>query len=160
MILYHGSYVAIEKPDVWHSRKKLDFGRGFYTTPYREQVIKWTARFLRRYGQRVISSYEVDEVKIREDMRVLEFPTYSEEWLDFVTLCRMGVGKNDGFDLLIGSVANDKVFDALEIYFSGYSDKYTAIERLRFEEPNLQYCFTNQNIIDIYLHFIKSEVIV
>jgi hypothetical protein len=160
MILYHGSYVAVEKPDIWRSRKKLDFGRGFYTTPYREQAIKWTARFLRQYGQRVVSSYEVKEEEMRKNLRVLEFPAYSEDWLDFVTLRRMGVGKNDSYDLIIGSVANDKVFDALEAYFAGYSDKYTAIERLRFEEPNLQYCFTNQEVIDTYLHFIKSEAIV
>jgi hypothetical protein len=159
VILYHGSYTAVEKPDVRRSRKRLDFGRGFYTTPFRTQAVKWTARFLRQYGKRVVSWYEADEAQMRKNLRVLEFPEYSEEWLDFVTLCRMGVGKSDKYDLIIGSVANDKVFDALETYFSGYSDKYTAIERLRFEQPNLQYCFTSQTSIDAYLHFIKSEVI-
>jgi hypothetical protein len=34
MILYHGSYVVIEKPELKFSREKLDFGRGFYTTPF------------------------------------------------------------------------------------------------------------------------------
>jgi len=160
MILYHGSYMAVEKPDIWRSREKLDFGKGFYTTPFREQAVKWTARFLRRYGQRIISSYEIDETSIRKNLRLLEFTSYSEEWLDFVTLCRMGVGKNDSYDLIIGSVANDKVFDALEAYFNGFSDKSTAIQRLRFEQPNLQYCFTNQKAIDNYLHFMTSEAIV
>ncbi|MDR1068606.1 MAG: DUF3990 domain-containing protein [Clostridiales Family XIII bacterium] len=159
MILYHGSYIAVEKPDIGRSRKKLDFGRGFYLTPHREQAAIWTARFQRRYGQRVLSLYEIDEAKARENLRVLEFPSYSEEWLEFVTLCRMGAGKNDRYDLIIGSVANDKVFDALEAYFNGYFDAYTAIEKLRFERPNLQYCVANQQTLDTYLHFIKSEVI-
>jgi hypothetical protein len=149
----------VEKPDIWHSRKRIDFGRGFYTTPYREQAVSWTFRFLRRYGKRVVSSYKFDEAKARENLRILEFPAYSEEWLEFITLCRMGAGKNDNYDLIIGSVANDKVFDVLEAYFNGYSDKYAAIEKLRFEQPNLQYCFANQNTIDEYLNFIKSEMI-
>jgi hypothetical protein len=149
--------MSVEKPDIWRSRKRLDFGRGFYTTPYREQAIRWTARFLRQYGTRVVSVYEVDEAAMRESLRILEFTSYSEEWLDFVTLCRMGTGGNESFDLVIGSVANDKVFDALEAYFNGFSDKYTAIERLRFEQPNLQYCFTNQQAIDGFLRYTGSE---
>ncbi len=31
MILYHGSYVQVEMPDLEHSRENVDFGRGFYT---------------------------------------------------------------------------------------------------------------------------------
>jgi hypothetical protein len=158
MILYHGSFVEVAKPDYWRGREKLDFGRGFYTTPYREQALKWTERFLRRNDNRVISSYEFDEVRARENLRILEFPAYSEEWLDFVTLCRLGVGKNENSDLIIGSVANDKVFDALEAYFNGYSDKLTAIQKLRYEEPNLQYSFANQETIDRHLRFVSSEV--
>ncbi|MDR1831109.1 MAG: DUF3990 domain-containing protein [Fusobacteriaceae bacterium] len=159
MILYHGSYTEIIHPDYWYGRARLDFGRGFYTTPHKKQAVKWTERFIRKYGKRVVSQYEFDEAKARENLRVLEFPKYSEEWLDFITLCRLGIGKTHEYDLIIGSVANDRVFDELEAYFNGYSDKVTAIEHLRYEEPNLQYCFSNQKAIDLYLHFIKSEVI-
>jgi hypothetical protein len=159
MILYHGSFIEVARPDFWHGREKLDFGRGFYTTPYREQAVKWSERFLRKHRNRVISLYEFDEAEARKNLRVLEFPAYSEDWLDFITLCRMGAGKNTDCDLIIGSVANDKVFDELEAYFNGYSDKVTAIQKLRYEEPNLQYSFANQETIDEYLHFVSSEVI-
>ena len=33
MILYHGSFIEINKPDLKHSRPNVDFGKGFYTTP-------------------------------------------------------------------------------------------------------------------------------
>ena len=33
MILYHGSFLEIEKTDLLHSRPNVDFGLGFYTTP-------------------------------------------------------------------------------------------------------------------------------
>ena len=38
MRLYHASTSIIEKPDVLHSRDKLDFGKGFYLTTIREQA--------------------------------------------------------------------------------------------------------------------------
>lgn len=30
MILYHGSFLEIPRPDLRHSRPNVDFGRGFY----------------------------------------------------------------------------------------------------------------------------------
>ena len=51
MILYHGSYIAISKPDLLHSRPYVDFGRGFYTTPFRDQAESWCNRY-KRQGKR------------------------------------------------------------------------------------------------------------
>jgi len=44
MIVYHGSNVVVEKPDVNHSFRPLDFGKGFYVTTVREQAIRWANR--------------------------------------------------------------------------------------------------------------------
>ena len=38
MIVYHGTTDVIESPDVNHSKKYLDFGKGFYLTTYEEQA--------------------------------------------------------------------------------------------------------------------------
>ena len=48
MIVYHGSYVLVDKPDVLHSRLNVDFGRGFYVTPIYGQAGKWCQKFIRR----------------------------------------------------------------------------------------------------------------
>ena len=48
MILYHGSYLEIQTPDLLHSRENVDFGRGFYTTPLYDQAVKWCEKFKRR----------------------------------------------------------------------------------------------------------------
>lgn len=76
--------------------------------------------------------------------------------MDFITSCRIG-DDTEKFDLIIGGVANDKVFNTCELYFMHYIDKATALERLRYEKPNRQYCFKNQLTIDTYLHFERSE---
>ena len=42
MRVYHGSYVEVAEPDIIHSRKKIDFGIGFYVTPIEEQAKNWS----------------------------------------------------------------------------------------------------------------------
>jgi hypothetical protein len=163
MILYHGSHKAVEKPDLSFSRNNTDFGKGFYTTTIKAQGEKWADRFKRRFGYGTISIYEVDEITMRENISVLEFETYSVEWLEFIAKCRQGeitaraVGGN--YDLVIGGVANDDVFATLGLYFRGYIEKEEAIKRLRFEKPNIQYCFKNQEVIDKYLVFTGTETV-
>lgn len=57
MILYHGSYTEVKKPDISFSRRNLDFGRGFYVTPIYEQARKWSLRFKKKRGRSVVSEY-------------------------------------------------------------------------------------------------------
>ena len=44
MKVYHGSWMEIAEPDLKHSRTDVDFGKGFYTTPLREQAVKWCGK--------------------------------------------------------------------------------------------------------------------
>ena len=111
MIVYHGSSVEVEKPDLKHSRSVLDFGCGFYTTPLYEQAAKWSSRFKRRGADGIISRYTLDE-KALEELKILEFDSYSEDWLDFILTCRRGQDTTD-YDIVIGGVANDKVFNTV-----------------------------------------------
>jgi hypothetical protein len=156
MILYHGSYVAVAKPDIAFSRDNVDFGKGFYTTPIQEQAVRWSERFKRRRGHSVLSLYELDEIGVRRVASILEFGTYSKEWLDFIFASRCGESIGN-WDIVIGGVANDKVFDTIEAFLNGFYNKEQAIEKLKYSEPNIQYCFKNQRIIDEHLKFISSE---
>jgi len=157
MILYHGSYLTVEKPDISFSRNNVDFGRGFYTTPIKEQAARWSERFKRKHGQSVISIYDIDEYTLKNNALILEFKTYSDEWLDFIISCRRG-GNTGEYDVVIGGVANDKVFDTIQLFLDGLIDKTESIRRLRYEQPNIQYCFRSQTVIEKYLKFISSEV--
>ena len=66
MILYHGSFLEIAKPDLIHSRLDVDFGRGFYVTPLYEQAAKWCGKFKRRGKDAIISRYKYDESRETE----------------------------------------------------------------------------------------------
>lgn len=157
MILYHGSYLEISKPDLAHSRSNVDFGLGFYTTPLYEQAVKWCGKFKRRGKEGVISCYTLDDVAFTA-MNTLQFDSYSEEWLDFILTCRSGNDKSN-YDIVIGGVANDKVFNTVELYFDKLIDKAEAINRLRYEKPNLQVCLRSTRVLDEYLHFEWSKLV-
>ena len=70
--------------------------------------------------------------------------------------CRSGKDTTD-HDIVIGGVANDKVFNTVELYYENLIDKSEAIKRLRYEKPNFQVCFRSQKIIDQYLTFERSD---
>jgi len=159
MILFHGSYIPIEKPDIAFSRDNVDFGKGFYTTPIWEQAVSWANRFKRKHGQGVVSSYEINMDALQKHISILTFDQHTEEWLDFVASCRRGEHIGD-YGIIIGGVANDRVFDTIQLYFDGLIDKAESIKRLIYDKPNLQYCFRNQAVIDKHLHFISSERVV
>ncbi len=157
MKVYHGSYVEVSFPDISHSRKRLDFGAGFYVTPLEKQAISWCKQYLRRGKQAVVNVYELDE-QVFEESSFLQFDCYSEEWLDFVFLCRRGKDDSD-YELISGGVANDRIFDTIELYFDGIISKADAIGRLAYEKPNFQICLRTDRVIERYLHFERSYTV-
>ena len=160
MTLYHGSYKEIEKPNLSFSRLKTDFGKGFYTTPIKTQAQNWARRFLREYNNKaVISIFEFSDNKLTPDIKILEYDNHNIDWLNFITGCRLGQSIDINWDLVIGGVANDKVFDTLQLYFDGLIRADEAIGRLRFNKPNLQYCFKSQDLINKYLKYTGSEAL-
>ena len=60
------------------------------------------------------------------------------------------------YEIIKGGVANDKVFDTVELYFDGLISKEEALGRLVYEKPNEQICIRSQVVLDRYLHFQRS----
>ena len=156
MILYHGSYLSVPYPDLMHTRKNVNFGPGFYTTPVYEQAGNWCGKFKRRGLEGIVSRYYFDDAAFKT-LKVLQFDSYSEEWLGYILNCRRGEDLTD-FDIVSGGVANDKVFNTVELYFDGLIDKSEAIKRLRYEEPNLQICLRTERALE-FLCYEGSEKI-
>ena len=160
MILYHGSYKAIEVPDLSFSRIRTDFGKGFYLTPLKSQAVSWAQRFIKQRGTAVVSSYSFlskSNDKLPMGLKVLEFNNHNMDWLNFITSCRLGLSVDAEWDLVIGGVANDKVFDTLQLYFEELIAAEEAIGRLKYNKPNFQYCFKSQTLINNFLKFVDSE---
>ena len=157
MTVYHASNFIIESPDIYHSRDFLDFGKEFYLTSLIEQAKKYAQRFLYQGDKAYLNHYNLDE-NLDNKFNIKEFGDYNEEWLDFVTLCRLGK-LSSKYDMITGGIADDKVFNTVDLYFSGNISKEEALKRLKFIHPNHQICILNQELINKHLHFLKSDEI-
>lgn len=157
MKLYHASTVRVEKPDTQHSRPNLDFGCGFYLTSLRSQAESYAERFKRRGKPAILNEYELDDDL--DGFVVKRFEAYDEEWLDYVSACRRGIPSAEHYDAVEGGVANDKVFNTVDLYFAGVISKDEALGRLRFEKPNHQLCLLSDALIENRLHFVTAEEI-
>lgn len=115
MKLFHGSTEIIEKPLVSYGRADLDFGKGFYTTDLQEQAEKWVQRFLLLDKKGYVNVYNFENADIQKKCRYKKFNEYNEEWLDFILVCRSGGNEYLNYDIIEGGIANDKVFNTVEL---------------------------------------------
>lgn len=153
MKIYHSSDVIVSQPDTRHSRKYLDFGKGFYLTTIYEQAEKYAQRFLRRNKTALINVYELDENW--DKWKILRFDNYNKDWLEFVSKCRMGKNVDD-YDIVIGGIANDRVIVTLDRYFAGELSQDETLGLLKFEKPNIQYCIRSEKMIKECLTYLES----
>lgn len=88
---------------------------------------------------------------------VKEFLKYDNEWLDFILQCRGRSTCYLEYDLIIGGIADDRVYNTIELYKDKLIDKAETLNRLQFYKPNHQICIINQDIINKYLVYKNSE---
>ncbi|MBQ9466028.1 MAG: DUF3990 domain-containing protein [Muribaculaceae bacterium] len=151
MKLYHTSNTIVRVPDISHSRKHLDFGEGFYLTSLESQAIDYGRRFILRGEPAFMNIYYLaDEIP---NAIIKEFNEYDGQWLDFITACRKGL-HHERYDIIIGGIADDQVFDTVDLYLQGKYNREQALDQLIWKKPNHQICITSQSILDNYLEFI------
>ena len=157
MTVFHGSTEIVKYPDVVHSFRPLDFGKGFYVTTNREQAERWAKRKadLLHRETAFINTYE-----LAEDYSFFKTKTFSEdliEWIDFVCKCRDGETEYLDYDIIIGKVANDKVFRVVDLYHAGIWDKERALLEIKAYPDYDQIAFISQDAIDKLLGFRSAE---
>ncbi len=134
MKLYHGSTMTVRKPTVSRGRVRTDFGKGFYTTTSREQAEKWARIKKERSGDNakaIISVYEIDDNIVNNpDYNIRHFNGATADWLDFVVGNRRGKLSHN-YDLVMGPVADDKLYATISLYEIGALGLNAAIEELK-----------------------------
>ena len=153
MIVYHGSNVIVDKPDVDHSYRPLDFGKGFYVTSNREQAERWARRKSALLGndKAIINVYEMREET--NGLRVKTFDADLMDWIDFVCECRDGKTEYLKYDLICGKVANDRVFRVVDMYHSGIWEKERALKEIKVYPTYDQIAFVTKSAIESLLVF-------
>ena len=155
MKVFHGSYDIIKNPLVSVGRDKLDFGKGFYVTDIEEQALKWASKFKALNQKAFVNIYEFDK-ELASLYKYKSFSIYDEQWLDFIMACRGGDDVFSSYDIIEGGIANDRVFDTIELCLEGLISKDEALGRLKYQKPNNQIFFISQKVLDKTLRFASS----
>lgn len=156
MILYHGSNMIVDKPQIMKSDRFLDFGTGFYTTTNYNQARSFALKVVNRKGsgKPIVNYYEFDD-NSKLKMKSLIFDKPNEQWLDFVSNCRNGID-NSSNDLIVGPVADDSVYQTFILYSNDILTKEQTIDALKVKNLFNQYVFKNDFSL-ISLKYLKSE---
>ncbi len=131
-IIYHGSYKEIQFPEIRVHKYTKDFSWGFYCTEIQEQADKWASKYITP----VVNKYRLKNI---DKLNVRVFEEYSDEWLDFVVSCRSG--NTHDYDVVIGRMADDTIYDYIDGYIEGVMDKEQFFELMRFKYPTHQISF-------------------
>lgn len=59
--------------------------------------------------------------------------------------------------MIVGGIADDRVYNTIELYKEQLIGKDEVLKRLQYYKPNHQICIINQDIINRYLKFEKSR---
>lgn len=159
MIIYHGGFSEIQKPEILEPKRTLDFGAGFYATTSFEQAKKWavTKKDRFHFQNAIVNSYEFDKTVFQNsELNCKIFEKADEEWLDFVVSNRQNINFSYNYDVVFGAVANDNVYASINLYEQGFLGKKELLEELRTWKYVDQFCFHTEKALN-YLQFKKSE---
>lgn len=151
MKLYHGTNKDFDKIDLLKSKPNKDFGRGFYLSADYGQALDMAKVKVEQLetGNPMVQVYEIAD-NAWEDLRVLRFENYSEEWAKFILLNRnnlMPLPAHD-YDVVIGPIANDRVGVQLWRYENHSIDLPTLVRKLQYMKGvTIQYFFGTERAI-------------
>ena len=156
MKVYHGSDTVVQKPRILHSKRRMDFGSGFYTTQSRTQAEKWARSVRRRRDspEAFVTEFDYEE---KPEMNVLIFDGPSAEWFDFIIRNRKGTFTHD-YDIILGPVADDSVYDTLFLFESGYITREEAIRKLNSAKLDGQILFHTDKSLECITYIDSWEV--
>ena len=158
--LYHGSNVEVRKPQILMPNRTLDFGSGFYTTTNLVQTTDFARRVTsnRGSGTATVSVFEIDEDLAFDLCDTLRFSGVDDAWLDFVADHRMGLYCGPKYDLVFGPVANDDVYETLQLFVNGAISRSYVMERLKVKKLFNQLVFKTEKAL-AFIRFVRAEVV-
>ncbi len=153
MLLFHTGFQMIEKPDIKIGRANADFGQGFYLSDDEAFSRRWARE---RKGQSTyLNCYELDA----RGLRVKRF-SRDAEWFDYIFANRANRPDDlTGFDVIIGPVANDTIYDTWGIITSGVLDRNQALQLLMLGPSYTQVVLKTEKAADalVFKNAVKMD---
>ena len=159
-VLYHGSSEIIVSPEIREPNRTLDFGKGFYLTTSREQAERLVRnRMTTVWSKGFVNSYSFDKDILKESLKIKSFGDANDEWVDFVMKNRMMQGFEHDYDIVIGPVADDKVYAQFSLFEGGIISKETLVAELKTYKLADQYLFHTEKSLK-FLEFITHYEVI
>jgi hypothetical protein len=159
MNLYHGSNIEIDKIDLGRCRPYKDFGKGFYTSPLRDQAMKMAKRTVRIYGggRPCVTAFAFDDDILTDNsLKIKTFGSPDNEWARFVVNNRNREFKDiqspdcnidAKYDIVSGPVANDDIAALINVFLSGLISDDALTKELTFRELSNQVSFHTEKAV-------------
>lgn len=147
MILYHGSNVMIEVPNLSKSKPYKDFGQGFYLSADKNQALRMAEQKTLQLliGEPIVSEFEFDETLLQgNELKVKIFEDYSVEWANFILQNRDIHNQHPihDYDIVYGPIADDGVTFQLRRYQAGAISIEELVKELKYAKGiTFQYFF-------------------
>ena len=177
--LYHGSDVAVERPDVSRNTGFADLGRGFYLTDDHDAAVGRAKARAKALGAAagIVSAYDFDETVLPWATWGAGGPSMADDalgesgapfalrfagdeagfaaWMRYVRTCRRGDCAVPG----LGEPAAVRAWIATDVVEMACSGLVDAEEFAPFVEPAeliVQYCLRDQDLVDRALRFVHA----
>ncbi len=147
MILYHGSNVNIEVPNLSKSKPYKDFGQGFYLSADKNQALRMAEQKTLQLliGEPIVSEFEFDETLLQgNELKVKIFEDYSVEWANFILQNRDVHNQHPihDYDIVYGPIADDGVTFQLRRFQAGTITIEELVKELKYAKGiTFQYFF-------------------
>ena len=148
VILYHGSKSGIDGDILPISRELCDFGKGFYMGTEKSQPLTLICNFpkAKLYTVEVdLTGLHVLDIEVGIDWALLiAFHRGKMENIKDSAICNKYRSMSKNYDLVIGYIANDRMFVVLDRFFSGDITDIALINSLSALKLGRQYVAITQ----------------
>ena len=157
MLLYHGSNVIVEEPRLVARTRGLDFGVGFYLTSKKEQARGFSETIMnrRKEGAPTVNIFEYNETAAKKTLDIKIFSGPDADWLAFVRDNRLNAYAGKQYDVIVGPVANDRVYPTIQALVMGQFTIEAALVALKPYKLFDQHCFATEKALRL-LRYVKS----
>ena len=124
LTLFHTGFSEVRAPDLTVGRRNADFGQGFYLSDDEAFSRRWARA--RRGEKTYLNRYELDP----SGLLIRRFER-DEAWFEYIISNRAGrADLYPEYDVIVGPIANDTLYDTWGILTSGLIDSATALSVL------------------------------
>ena len=150
--LYHTGFERIPAPDLKIGRKNADFGQGFYLSDDAAFSVRWART--RKGMDTWHNAYELT----LDGLRVLRLDR-DEAWFDYIYNNRNGAADlYPDYDVIIGPIANDTVYDTLGVTTGGLLPRAYAL-RLLLLGPKYRQIVLKTEAAAAKLRFLSARIL-